>query len=61
MTFDLLIIYRDGDKKIIRNVVGYGYRQENQLQYYFEKNGHRSFVPADVVKFFGRLLDYEEE
>lgn len=61
MVSDLLILYRDGDKKIIHNVVNYGYRQTNQLQYFFEKNGYRSFIPADVVKFFGRLFDYEEE
>lgn len=57
MIYDLLIIYRDGEEKVVHGVEDYGINSCNQ--YYFIKNYHRSFVPADVIKFFGRAFDYE--
>lgn len=57
MVYDLLIIYRDGEEKVIHDVTDYGVNNANQ--YYFIKNNYRSFVQADVVKFFGRAFDYE--
>ena len=59
MVYDLLIIYRDGEEKVVHSVTDYGVNTANQ--YYFIKNNHRSFVSADVVKYFGRAFDYEYE
>lgn len=61
VTFDLLIIYHDELRKIIRSVSNYGITLDNPGCFYYEKNGYRSFVPVDKVRFFGRLFDYEEE
>lgn len=59
-SFDLLIIHRDGDRKIIKHVDDYGVFALARC-FYYEKNGCRSFVPVSQVLFFGRLFDYEEE
>ena len=59
-TFDLLIIFHDGIRKIIRRASGYGISDSAEYFYYI-KNGYRSFVPLNQVRFFGRLFDYEEE
>lgn len=58
-SFDLLIIYHNGDKKIIKRVNDYGVSDSTGC-FYYEKNGFRSFVPVNRVRFFGRLFDYEE-
>lgn len=59
-SFDLLIIYNNGDKKIIKRVNDYGV-SDSAGCFYYEKNGFRSFVPVNRVMFFGRLFDYKEE
>lgn len=58
-SFDLLIIYHTGDKKIVKCVNNYGVSDSTRC-FYYEKNGYRSFVPVSQVRFFGRLFDYEE-
>ena len=60
MTFDLLIIFHDGLTKIVRGVSGYGISDSAEC-FYYQKNGYRSFVPVNQVRFFGRLFDYEED
>ena len=60
VTFDLLIIYHDELRKIIRGVSGYGISDSAEC-FYYQKNGYRSFVPVSQVRFFGRLFDYEED
>ena len=62
-SFDLLIIYHNMDEKIIKHVNDYGvYDISDSVEcFYYEKNGYRSFVPVNQVRFFGRLFDYEEE
>lgn len=57
--FDLLIIYNNGDKKIVKRVNNYGVSDSSRC-FYYEKNGYHSFVPVSQVQFFGRLFDYEE-
>ena len=59
-SFDLLIIYYNGDKKIIKHVNYYGI-SDSSGYFYYEKNGFRSYIPVNRVMFFGRLFDYEEE
>lgn len=58
-SFDLLIIYNNGNKKIVKRVNNYGVL-DSAICFYYEKNGYRSFVPVSQVQFFGRLFDYEE-
>ena len=58
--FDLLIIYHNMNEKIIKHVNDYGVSDSTGC-FYYEKNGYRSFVPVNQVRFFGRLFDYEEE
>lgn len=57
--FDLLIIYNNGDKKIVKRVNNYGVSDSSRC-FYYEKNGYHLFVPVSQVQFFGRLFDYEE-
>ena len=59
-SFDLLIIYHNGDKKIIKRVNDYGVSDLTGC-FYYEKNGFCSFIPVNRVRVFGRLFDYEEE
>lgn len=55
---DLLIIYRDGEEKIITNVDDSGINEEGC--FYCKKGKYRSFIPVDTVKFFGRVIDYKK-
>lgn len=57
--FDLLIIFWDGTKKIVKNVEQYGTYDPADLFYYL-KCGHKSYLPIDKVSFIGRLCDWEE-
>ena len=59
-SFDLLIIYHNMDEKIIKHVNDYGV-SDSAGCFYYEKNGYRSFVPVNQVRFFGRSFDYKEE
>lgn len=56
--FDLLIIYKTGEKKIVEGVSNYS-MMDNGKCFSYEKNGYRSFVPVDSVVFFGREFDYK--
>ena len=58
-SFDLLTIYNNGDKKIVKCVNSYGVSDSARC-FFYEKKGYRSFVPVSRVQFFGRLFDYEE-
>lgn len=57
--FDLLIIFWDGTRKIVKDVDGYGTYDAAEL-FYYEKNGFRSYMPIDKVTFIGRLSDWED-
>lgn len=52
---DILIIYRDGEEKIIEDINDYGI-VESKNCFYCIYRGHRMFIPMENVKFFG----YEE-
>lgn len=58
-TTTLLIIFRDGTEKSISGVLKYG-KTENTGTYYFDKNGYRSFLEPDEIRYFGRKFDYAE-
>lgn len=58
--FDLLIIYRDGSEKVVKNVFDFGVSEKWDC-FYYEKNNHRGFIPFDAVRFFGREFDYRED
>ena len=57
--FDLLIIFWDGTKKIVKNVEWYGIYGAADL-FYYSKHGNRSYLPIDKVSFIGKLSDWEE-
>lgn len=57
--YDLLIIFVVGEDKVIHGVTDYSYNKDSGL-FVFVKNGYRSFVPVNNVKFFGRKFDWEE-
>lgn len=56
-TFDLLIIYNNGDERIIYNVNDYRIEPEKGV-FVFDKNGYRHFVPIANVMYFGRYDSY---
>ena len=56
-TYDLLIIYKDGKEKVVKNVENYRVKAETGC-FEYEKNNYRSFVPIKSVRFFGREFDY---
>lgn len=56
--FDLLIVFRNGDCVIIKNVESYGTTSTDNRLFYYTKNGSRSFMPIDAVSFIGRYHDY---
>lgn len=60
VSYDLLIVYVDQTTKVIYGVTEHGTDEENVL-FYFKKNGYRSFVPINQVRFFGRQFDYDNE
>lgn len=56
--YDLLIIYNDKTKHIVKHVSNYSIIDDC---FTYEKNGYRSFVPKDKVIFFGRRFDYDND
>ena len=58
--FDLLIIYADGSRHIVRDVNTYDYKIESG-HYYYKKNNWYSYIPQAQVRFIGRLFDYNDE
>lgn len=59
-TYDLLILFKNGSRKVIVSVSDYGICDDKGV-FHYVKNGYRSFVPIDSVIFFGRAFDFEEE
>jgi hypothetical protein len=60
MTSDILIVFAGLIQKTIVNVSGYGVNFEGRY-FWFDKNGHKGFIPIEGVMFFGRKFDYMEE
>ena len=56
-TKTLLIVYTDGKEHKVSGVEEYGF-MNGEGQYYFKRNGYRSFLPKENIKFFGREFDY---
>lgn len=58
--YDLLIVWNDGERKIIKDVEEYKLSLDAGAKvFYFYKNGYRGFVPVDKVRYFGRQFDYD--
>lgn len=55
--YDLLIIYKDGEVKIVKNVTSHAIEVESRC-FMYEKYGYRSFIPMEEAKFFGKAIDY---
>jgi len=58
-TYDLLIIFKNDETKTISGVYNHEFESKSGI-FSFVKNGHRSFVPVENIKFFGRKFDWEE-
>lgn len=59
-TYDLLIIYRDGHRHVVKDVTNYKILSNAAVDCaMYEKNGCKSFVPLDAISFMGRRIDYE--
>lgn len=56
-SYDLLIIYKNGKRKVISEVKSHGIN-ENDC-FYFVKNNYLGFIPKERITFFGREFDYE--
>lgn len=61
MTFDLLIHFTNGMRKVVKGVSGYGILDSNSEMFYYKKNGLRSFMPVHAVSFIGRESDFVED
>ena len=57
-SYDLLVIFKDGSKKIVSRVEESRVDNANDL-FKFKKNGYWGFIPKENVRFFGRLFDWE--
>lgn len=58
--YDLLIVWNDGERKVIKGVKEYKHSLDSKM-FYFDKNGFLGFVPVDKVRYFGRRFDYDNE
>lgn len=58
-TFDLLIIFWDGSRRIVSAVTNYGISNINNEIFWYEKNRSRNYLPVDKVNFIGRLSNWE--
>ena len=58
--FDLLIIFRDGSRSLVRDVTDYGLmsKNENQTIWRYVKNNHYTFMPFDAISLIGRADEF---
>ena len=56
--YNLLIIYVDGTEHVITDVNKHELSESNKC-FEYRKNGYRSFVPVDAVRFFGTEFGYK--
>lgn len=56
----LLVIFKDGEKRFIDDVELYGHNSGSDV-FWFEKNDKRCFFPISQVKYFGASCNYEVE
>lgn len=56
--FELLIVFKDNTKKIIKDVENFGVLFNGET-YWFEKHGYKSYCPKEGILFFGRAFDWE--
>lgn len=57
---DLLIITHGNRERRIKDVNDYGIKPTDGY-FWFEKNGHRSFVPKAGIVYFGNYHDFKNE
>ena len=55
---DIIVIYWDGVRKIIKNVEDFGLVTGNSI-FYIKVNGRRSYLPAESIRFIGWFTDYK--
>lgn len=55
--FGLLIVWNDGTDKVVDNVTDYSFNTQGQI-FWYAKDGHKMFVPAHAVRFFGKWAGY---
>lgn len=57
-TYTLLIIFRDGFRKVIPNVENFGFFGGDYNTFKFIKDGLYNFIPREAVIFFGNYEHY---
>ena len=56
----ILIIFKNNTKKIIDNVSAYGLLSDRKF-FYFNNDDIKSFIPADLVNYFGSLEAWDDD
>lgn len=60
MTYDLLIIFVDGSRKVVKDVSEYGFLSDRTIAY-FIKGEYKRLIPTTQLRFIGRLEDWGED
>lgn len=60
MKFDLLTVFTDGTKKVIKDVDVYEILANDLNFIYVKKNGFKIFVNPHEVRYIGNLSDLED-
>lgn len=56
----MLIIFRNGNEKMIKDVTKYGYIEASDC-FKFTKNGFNHFIPKDNILYFGLYNAWYDE
>jgi hypothetical protein len=57
MVMQLLVLYVNGNRKVIKHVSDYGFNKDGGI-FWFVKNGRKSFFNPEVITFFGSEFDF---
>lgn len=57
---DILVIYWDGLRKVIKNVEDFGIVSGHDI-FYIIVGGRRSFLPSESIRFIGWFDDYKTD
>lgn len=57
---DVLVIYWDGLRKVIKDVEDFGIMSGHDI-FYVTVRGRRSYLPAESIRFIGWFNDYKTD
>lgn len=58
MTDTILIIFNDGERKVVDGVASWGIQDDSDV-FYFIKHGRQTFLPVSGVRVFTTVFDWE--